>query len=65
MELYSFLQTRDQTSETKTNEKCVEPVKEKTIMVGKVRGSYYSYTPQQTQELLDLVIEQGMSARQE
>ncbi|OBZ80913.1 hypothetical protein A0J61_11038 [Choanephora cucurbitarum] len=30
----------------------------------KARGKYCSYTPQQIQELLDLVIKQGMSARQ-
>ncbi|KAF7731410.1 hypothetical protein EC973_000218 [Apophysomyces ossiformis] len=30
----------------------------------KVRGPYRSYTPAQVQELLDLVIEQGMPARQ-
>lgn len=29
----------------------------------KVRGAYRSYSPEQVQELLDLVIEQGLSAR--
>ncbi|KAI8326552.1 hypothetical protein EDC96DRAFT_190150 [Choanephora cucurbitarum] len=32
--------------------------------VNKVRGSYRSYSPQQIQELIDLVIMTGMSARQ-
>jgi hypothetical protein len=44
----------------KTENSVVKP-KKKTQ--AKVRGPYRSYTPEQIQELLDLVIEQGLSAR--
>ncbi|CEG80782.1 hypothetical protein RMATCC62417_15068 [Rhizopus microsporus] len=37
-------------------------VKPKTKTQAKVRGPYRSYTPEQIQELLDLVIEQDLSA---
>ncbi|KAI8350885.1 hypothetical protein EDC96DRAFT_519013 [Choanephora cucurbitarum] len=65
MDLDGFFQTRHEIDESVKHEKVVESVsKGKGVRTNKVRGNYRSYTPHQIQELLDLVIEQGMSARQ-
>ncbi|KAI8378880.1 hypothetical protein EDC96DRAFT_592445, partial [Choanephora cucurbitarum] len=65
MDLDAFFQAQHDVDKSTKNEKTVEFVKtEKASSNSKVRGNYRSYAPQQIQELLDLVIEQGMSARQ-
>ncbi|KAI8370160.1 hypothetical protein EDC96DRAFT_588327 [Choanephora cucurbitarum] len=59
---------KQQTENSEPNEPSIESgskgdKKKKKKSEAKVRGSYRSYAPEQIQELLDLVIEQGLSAR--
>ncbi|KAI8374941.1 hypothetical protein EDC96DRAFT_562509 [Choanephora cucurbitarum] len=59
----SFSQACNQAPKQLAKEKAIALIKtEKAAKAGKVRGSYRS--PQQIQELLDLVIEQDLLARQ-
>lgn len=48
---------------TKENEDTKSKVSSVKVSATKIRGFYRSYTPEQIQELLDLVIETGISAR--
>ncbi|CAO3625113.1 unnamed protein product [Mucor hiemalis] len=45
------------------NEDTKSKVTSVKVSATKIRGFYQSYTPEQIQELLDLVIETGISAR--
>lgn len=64
MDLDSFLQTYEKVENLKLVVRVPEAKIEENLKIRKTRGNYRSYTPAQIQELLDLVIGQGMSPSQ-
>ncbi|OBZ85969.1 hypothetical protein A0J61_05982 [Choanephora cucurbitarum] len=65
MGLDGFFQAQCKADKSATHERVAEFVNEgKAVSYNKAIGNYHFCTPQQIQEFLDLIIEQGMSVRQ-